>query len=254
MAMKKCTKCGEIKTVNLFNRDRSKSDGLYSSCSKCTNKIKKEYYEKQKHKLLSKMKEYYQKNRDKIISRAAVYFKKNTKKVSDYRKKWYEKNRKKQQEYSRRYYKKRTKNFEKIPRKKIHGMSNTRPYRVWVGMLSRCNNTKAFAYKDYGGRGIRVCPRWSSFINFWEDMKSGYDKNLSIDRINNDGNYCKDNCRWATPLQQVNNRRNSKFLTYKGRTQTISQWGKELNIKRNTLRMRLYSYKWSVKKSLETLC
>jgi hypothetical protein len=92
---------------------------------------------------------------------------------------------------------------------KIHGMYNTSTFKIWCGMLNRCFKPSTIGYKYYGGRGITVCERWKYFPNFLEDMGVRPD-NLQIDRINNDGNYEPGNCRWATPLQNVSNRRNSK--------------------------------------------
>ena len=90
-----------------------------------------------------------------------------------------------------------------------HGLSKTRIYRIWSSMIVRCENPKAINYPRYGGRGIRVCERWHKFANFLEDMGIPSD-DLSIDRIDNDGNYCKENCEWASASQQNKNRRPRK--------------------------------------------
>lgn len=88
-----------------------------------------------------------------------------------------------------------------------HGCKGTRIYRIWHGMLDRVRNKNCKDYHRYGGRGIRVCERWLSFENFLADMGYPPSESHSIDRENNDGDYCRENCRWATAKQQANNRR-----------------------------------------------
>lgn len=98
--------------------------------------------------------------------------------------------------------------------KRTHGMRNSRIYAIWTNMKTRCSN---LGDKNYGGRGIRVCNEWqSSFENFYRDMKEGYQDSLQIDRIDVNGNYCKENCKWVTRLEQAGNKRNN--ILYRGET------------------------------------
>lgn len=136
-----------------------------------------------------------------------------------------------------------------------HGMSHARQYRIWDAMRQRCSNSKTKYYYNYGGRGITVCERWMKFENFWEDMGIGYRDGLSIDRIDNNGNYCKENCKWSTKEEQDSNRRVKKdasLVTYKGVTKHLAEWSRILGIKRTTLGMRLTKYGWSVERSFST--
>lgn len=110
--------------------------------------------------------------------------------------------------------------------RKTHGYSYSRLYMVWSGMKRRCYNEKHIHYKDYGGRGISICTDWRfSFEKFraWA-LLNGYRDDLQIDRIDNDGNYEPQNCRFATPKQNTRSRRNSKMLTAFGETKPISAW------------------------------
>ena len=122
-----------------------------------------------------------------------------------------------------------------------HGMVKTRPYKIWVDMKRRCNNPKNKAYKYYGEKGVRVCDEWvNDFSAFYEWAKeNGYNDNLTLDRIDSDGNYEPSNCRWATKTEQANNTSRNVFITYKNKTQTISMWAKELGIKYSLIQDRL---------------
>jgi hypothetical protein len=125
-------------------------------------------------------------------------------------------------------------------------------YQSWRDMIQRCTNLKYKQYHYYGGRGITVCKKWrNSFEIFLEDMGET-PKGCQIDRINNDGNYCKENCRWITPKKQARNRRNNLYKTYKGKTQLVIEWAEEYNIPYGVLSIRLYKLGWSMEKALIT--
>ena len=130
-----------------------------------------------------------------------------------------------------------------------HSIGNgTRVYRIWCNMLTRCTNPNVPHYERYGGRGITVCERWNSFDHFLEDMGEPPD-GLTIDRLNNDGNYEPGNCAWATALSQARNKHNTIKLTFDGLTLTLVEWAKRLGIKYPTLKKR-YHQKWPIEKML----
>ncbi|MBQ5655948.1 MAG: hypothetical protein IIV14_00755 [Bacteroidaceae bacterium] len=132
-----------------------------------------------------------------------------------------------------------------------HGETGSRLYWIWHGMKARCLNAKDKRYGDYGGRGIKVCDEWLSYEGFrdWA-MANGYADNLTIDRLEVNGNYEPSNCRWATDVQQSNNKRNNRRITFNGKTQTIKQWADELGVKYNTLYFRIARSGWDVEKAL----
>lgn len=128
-----------------------------------------------------------------------------------------------------------------------HGASvgnKTPEYRTWRHMNHRCNNRTSTDYNRYGGRGIKVCERWKSFENFLSDMGLRPSPQHSIDRIDNDGDYTPENCRWATRNQQNNNKRNNIRLTLNGVTMSVAEASPILGIRASTLWARL-SYGWS---------
>lgn len=125
-----------------------------------------------------------------------------------------------------------------------HGASDTSIYNIWIGMIRRCSDKNNPAYKNYGARGITVCERWKSFENFLNDM-GHRPSGMSIDRINNDHGYSKENCRWATPKQQSLNSRRNRFIEFSGEKKTICQWAEITGLSHATLHRRIKSG-WSI--------
>ena len=115
-------------------------------------------------------------------------------------------------------------------------------------MKKRCNYPNASEYENYGGRGISVCEEWSiSFQNFYDwAINNGWSRELTIDRIDTDGNYCPENCRWANVETQMNNTTKNHYIEYNGNTYTLSTLSKHLNIPYNIVRHRLSRCKWTV--------
>lgn len=125
-------------------------------------------------------------------------------------------------------------------------------YSIWMNLRMRCNNPGNNRYALYGARGIRVCARWEEdFLNFLEDMGRRPSPDHSIDRVNNDGDYTPDNCRWATRKEQCRNRRSSKFLSFKGETKTVAEWSELLGVSQGTLHARMKAG-WAVEAALTT--
>ena len=131
-----------------------------------------------------------------------------------------------------------------------HGMSHNPTYISWHGLKTRCYNQRDEHYARYGARGIRVCERWRrSFKNFLADMGERPD-GMTVERIDNDGHYEPDNCRWATPEEQSNNRQVTRLLTFNGKTQSISMWAREVHMSYNTLFHRVVHRNWGTEKAL----
>ena len=115
---------------------------------------------------------------------------------------------------------------------RIHGETKTRLYQIYAGMKKRCLSQNAYNFTNYGGRGISICEQW---LNSWEAFRewaysNGYSDELSIDRIDVNGDYTPDNCRWVGRVAQANNRRSSRYITYNNETHTLAEWANILDI------------------------
>lgn len=125
-----------------------------------------------------------------------------------------------------------------------------RTYQCWCDMRDRCNNPKHPRYARYGGRGIKVCQRWGSFENFVLDMGLK-PAGMTIERIDNNGNYTPKNCKWATYREQNKNKVTTTTYTYKGKTQTIEEWAAEYGMGRTTLSNRIHRDGRTIAEALE---
>lgn len=138
-----------------------------------------------------------------------------------------------------------------------NGESHTRLYKVWLGMKGRCENPKDKSYIDYGNRGISVCEEWQDYMVFksWA-YANGYDENAkpgdcTIDRIDNNGNYEPDNCKFSNVKEQANNRRSSRMITFRGETLSIAGWAEKTGLRHGLILNRINNG-WSVEKALTT--
>lgn len=133
-----------------------------------------------------------------------------------------------------------------------HGMIGTKIYGTWTHLRSRCANSKDRNYKNYGGRGITVCKEWDEFENFYKwSIENGFSDNLSIDRIDNNGNYEPSNCRWATAKVQQNNTRLNRKIVINGVTKNFLEWCRFIKISPSTMYYRL-KHNWDDEMLLKT--
>jgi hypothetical protein len=130
---------------------------------------------------------------------------------------------------------------------RTHGKSNTAIYLVYKAMVNRCNRKSDPTYARYGARGIRC--QWKTFADFYRDMGDRPGPEYTIERKDNNGPYCKENCRWATRTEQANNRRTSAWLTYQGETRTLMQWARHFGIPDHRIHARL-RLGWTVDEAL----
>lgn len=135
-----------------------------------------------------------------------------------------------------------------------HGKSDTKLYLVWREMITRTENQNAERYSIYGGRGISICGEWHNNFQLFYDwaIQNGYKEGLTIDRIDVNGNYEPDNCRWITPYEQSRNLRKNVRITYSGKTMILKDWAKEIGIDYHTLWQRIRKSGWTVEEAFET--
>lgn len=136
-----------------------------------------------------------------------------------------------------------------------HGGRYTRLYSIWTNMKSRCYDEMCKSYKSYGMRGIRICDEWRDDFTAFRDwaINNGYSDELTIDRINNDGDYCPENCRWANAKEQAGNRRSSRYVTVGNETKSLAEWADYLGYSRSIFHARAKLYHTSIEEQVEIL-
>lgn len=142
------------------------------------------------------------------------------------------------------------------PNHLIHGQSakhnTTRIYRIWANMKARCYTPSYTRFENWGGRGISVCDEWKNDFQAFYDwaMSNGYQDNLTIDRIDNDGDYHPNNCRWVSYKTQTRNSRTNRMITFNGETRCLNEWSEIVGIDRHTITVRLNQLNWSIERAL----
>lgn len=139
------------------------------------------------------------------------------------------------------------------PNRLRHGDAHTRLHNIWQGMRTRCNNQNDASYRWYGGRGICVCEEWNSYEPFrdWA-YENGYDDSLSIDRIDVNGNYEPNNCRWADTVTQANNTRSNHVLDFNNQSHTMAEWSRITGLPYSKIKSRINKCGWDVERALTT--
>lgn len=135
---------------------------------------------------------------------------------------------------------------------RFHGGTGTRLHRIWQGIRSRCQNPNAPHFDQYGGRGIKLCQRWQSFVDFRSDVGEPPAPQHTLDRIDVNGNYTPDNCRWATRSEQSRNRRNTIWAEIDGTKMCLMDAAKLRGLKYATVRDRVRRHGWTVERALST--
>lgn len=135
----------------------------------------------------------------------------------------------------------------------VHGKRKTRIYSIWTDMKTRCNNPNRPKYARYGGRGIKLCDEWNNDFQAFYDwaMDNGYSDTLTIDRIDNNGNYCPENCRWITMAEQAANKSTIHYITHNGETLSMAEWARQTGIPRQVLKDRICRYGWEPDRALK---
>ena len=134
----------------------------------------------------------------------------------------------------------------------IHRKKRSRFYNIWAGIKSRCNSKNSKNYKYYGKRGIKTDINWKHFVFFYKDMFNTYKENLTIERIDVNKGYFKENCKWIPQSEQSMNTRKNVKITINGETKIIKEWADIYNIKQNTITTRIVKYKWDKVKAVIT--